>query len=356
VSEVDGTLLVALAFGAGVAAALLTPAVGAAARAIGAVDVPSGRRKHPAPVPRLGGLAVALAVVLALGAAAASGVIEEILPAREAWGTALGSLLILVLGIADDTRGVRVRWKLAAQLAAAVAAVAAGLGVPAIDSPLGSGSVVLGAAGVILSVVWIVAITNAFNLIDGLDGLAAGVALIATATLVVLAALEGRFEAAILGAVLAGALAGFLVFNFHPASIFLGDTGSLLLGYWLALLSIMAVSKTVAVVLFTVPVLVLGFPIADVVVTVIRRGATAGLAAIVRADRQHLHHRVLDTGLSHRRAVLAIWAGCALLGVLAFAAVLIRGPLNAVVLALATAAVWAAVRFIERRSTPPKEL
>jgi UDP-GlcNAc:undecaprenyl-phosphate GlcNAc-1-phosphate transferase len=339
--------------GAAGLALVLTPGVRAAAQRIGAIDVPGGRRRHDRPVPRLGGLGVWLAVMATVAVAQRAGVVGFTGP--ELAGAVAGTMVIAALGVVDDLRGMRVRWKLVLQAVAAASAVLGGWSVRAVDVPVVGGEIALGAAGIAIGFAWIVVVTNAFNLIDGLDGLAAGVGLVAAVTLVVVALLEGRPDAAVLGTALAGALAGFLVYNFQPASIFLGDTGSLLLGYWMALLSMRACAKTTVAVVMVVPVLALGFPIADTLLAVRRRSVAAGLAAIVRGDRGHLHHRLVESGIGDRRAVLVIWMGCALLGVLAFAAVLIRGPLNAVVLAVAVLALWRAVRIIDRRRSPGRD-
>src|SRR4029079_14963798 len=172
----------------------------------------------------------------------------------------------------------------------------------------------------LVTVVWIVSITNAFNLIDGLDGLETGVAVLASATLLAISLSEGRADAACLWATLGGALVGFLRYNFNPASIFLGDSGSLLLGYLFAVLSIQSLQKGAAAVVVVAPLLALGLPIMEVVLTFLRRTLESGLGSVVRGDREHIHDRLVARGMTHRGAVLTLYVVCAAFGGLAFLA------------------------------------
>jgi len=214
----------------------------------------------------------------------------------------------------------------------------------------------------LLTLLWVVGITNAFNLIDGLDGLAAGVALIAAGTLFVVSLAGGRAEVAAVAAALAGALAGFLYHNFNPASVFLGDSGSLLVGYVLSVLSIQAAQKGATAVVILVPILALGLPIMDTLLAMIRRvlGAlhvvqldserneyrflVVGSASVFRADREHIHHRLLSMGLTHRRAVLLLYGVCVALGLLAFLAVRARGSDTALLVGIVAVASYAGIR------------
>ena len=334
---------VALFVAAGALSILVTPAVRAAALHIGAVDHGGGRRVHAGRVPTLGGVALLIAGTGALLLAQALGI--PVIDLLESHGWRLGwlgagALLVLLLGSLDDVRGVGPLGKLAWQTLAALVAVYGGYGFHALTNPFGGDVFWLGPLGGLLSVGWIVAVTNAFNLIDGLDGLAAGTGLIAAVTLFLVALSENRPDAAVMAVTLAGVLAGFLRFNFAPASIFLGDAGSLLLGYLLSVLSIQSLQKGPTAVVVLVPILTLGLPILEAAVTLARRWLVNGVASVFHADREHIHHRLLDLGLTHRRAVLVLWSVCAAFGALALVAVGARGLGNAAIVggaALATA-------------------
>lgn len=334
---------VALFVAAGSLSVAVTPAVRAVALQLGAVDRGGGRRVHHGHVPRLGGVALLIAGAGALLLAQAIGIPVLDLLAAHGWRLdwlGAGAALVLLLGSLDDLRGIGPLGKLAGQTVAAVIAVSGGYGFHALTNPFGGDVLWLGALGGLLSIGWIVLVTNAFNLIDGLDGLATGTGLIAAVTLFLVALAEERPDAAIMAVTLAGVLAGFLRFNVAPASIFLGDAGSLLLGYLLSLLSIQSLQKGPTAVVVLVPILTLGLPILEAAVTVARRGLVDGLASVFRADRQHIHHRLLQLGLTQRRAVLVLWGVCAAFGVLALLAVSARGLGNAAIVggvALATA-------------------
>lgn len=336
-----------LGLSAAALALAVTPIIRALGARLGVVDEPGGRRAHQGRVPRLGGLAVLCAVLGALSLAALGRVaVFEVLEVHGwhlGWLVA-GTLTVVAIGTIDDVCGLRPLLKLTVQTMAGVMAVAGGYGFSAITNPVTGGYIDLGAFGAPATVLWVVGITNAFNLIDGLDGLAAGVALITSATLFVVSLSEGRADAALVAITLAGALAGFLYFNFHPASIFLGDAGSLLLGYLLAVLSIQSLHKGATAVVILVPILALGFPILDTLVTLVRRLVVAGVAAVFRADQEHIHHRLLTSGMTHRRAVLLLYAVCVAFSVLAFLAVAVRGAGNAVLVALVTIGSCIAIR------------
>jgi UDP-GlcNAc:undecaprenyl-phosphate GlcNAc-1-phosphate transferase len=315
---------------------IITPVVRAAAVQLGAIDRGGSRHVHRGGVPRLGGVALLIAGAGALLLAQAVGIgVLDLLTAygwRLEW-LAAGALVIVVLGSVDDLRGVGPLAKLAWQTLAAVIAVWGGFGFAALTNPFGDGVVWLGALGGLLSVIWILVVTNAFNLIDGLDGLAAGTGLIAAVTLFLVALAEGRPDAAAMAALLAGLLTGFLRFNFAPASIFLGDAGSLLLGYVLAVLSIQSLQKGPTAVVILVPILTLGLPILEAAVTIARRWLVAGIASIFRADREHIHHRLLALGMTDRRAVLLLYGVCAAFGALALLAIGSRALGNAAIVA-----------------------
>ena len=346
---------VTLALAAAVAAFVFTPLVRALADRAGAIDVPDGRRVHDVAVPRLGGVAVLLACIVPLVLGPWLGTDVRALLVASGWDVGAlfaGVLVIVATGVVDDTRGLGPLPKLVLQIVAAAVAVGGGYGLIGVTIPFTGGFVAFGVFAPLVTVVWIVSITNAFNLIDGLDGLATGVALIASATLLAISLSEGRADAACLWATLGGALVGFLRYNFNPASIFLGDSGSLLLGYLFAVLSIQSLQKGAAAVVVVAPLLALGLPIMEVVLTFLRRTLESGLGSVVRGDREHIHDRLVARGMTHRGAVLTLYVVCAAFGGLAFLAVLASGPGNAVVVAVAAAATIAGVRALGYRRRP----
>jgi UDP-GlcNAc:undecaprenyl-phosphate/decaprenyl-phosphate GlcNAc-1-phosphate transferase len=279
---------------------LLTPAVGGMARLLGAVDTPDARRVNRRPVPRLGGLAIFLGLLVpALAFLDLSG---------ESRGVLLGAAIATVVGAVDDFRGLSPPVKLAGQVLAAAMPPAFGVWIDHFTFPL-LGVVDLPAGvGVPLSMIFIVAVMNMVNFLDGLDGLAAGVCAIAGATYAVLALSLGKADPAILSAVVAGACLGFLRHNFFPARIFMGDAGSLSLGFILAAVSIQGLLKTASTVVLVFPLLVLAVPIIDTSFVVAKR-LKHGLP-VYAADRSHLHHRFLNIGFSQRRAALTMWLWC----------------------------------------------
>ena len=295
-----------------VAAALivvaLTPAAGALARAVGAVDVPEGRRIHESPTPRLGGLAI-LAGFLAP-------VLVFLPPDSGAHALVTGAVLIACLGAVDDVFGLGPGLKLAGQAACAAIPVSAGITIDHMTLPV-LGVFDLGAGQYPLTIIWFVAIVNMINFIDGMDGLAAGVAGIGATTFAVLAASLGRADPALMAAALAGACLGFLAYNFHPARIFMGDAGSLLLGFVLAGVAVNGVMKSAAAIAVVAPLVVLAIPILDTSFVVLKR-IKHGLP-VYSPDRSHFHHRFFTIGWSQRKTVLALYAWCALMGMVAMA-------------------------------------
>ncbi len=299
-------------------ALVLTPLAARFATSVGAIDRPGpARRVHVRPVPRGGGLAVAASFLIAGLAALATvgwlgaGVDLSAISQLELLGLFGGSAAAAALGFLDDRYQLRARWQLLMQAGLALWAVAAGLTIDFVDNPVGSGVIEFAAPfAVAFTIFWVVGMINSINWIDGLDGLSTGVALIAAVTLGVIS-LTGALDqpvVALLCAALAGALAGFLPWNFHPARIFVGSAGTYFIGYTLAILSIIGTAKV------ALALLVLGVPIIDTFWIIVRR-LGAGQAPFT-ADRGHLHHRLLDLGLSHRGAVLTIYALCVVLAVL----------------------------------------
>jgi UDP-GlcNAc:undecaprenyl-phosphate GlcNAc-1-phosphate transferase len=328
-------------------AVAVTPFVRQLALRLDVVDHPGDRRLHVVRTPTLGGVALtasALATLFVLQALSGS---AALLLREHGWNLQallLGTLVILVIGVADDARGLSASVKLLGQVTAGAIAIAGGYGFSAVTNPFTGGYWEFGWFGNVLSLLWIIGITNAFNLIDGLDGLATGVALIAAATISLIALLQGRPDTALLAFVLVGVLAGFLCHNFPPASIFLGDSGALLLGYTLSLLSIQGLQKGTTAIVTLVPILALGLPIMDMLVTMWRRFLVAGVSAVFRADQEHMHHRLVSMGLTHRRAVLLLYAVCLLFAAFAFLSLVARGPGNAVLVGIVAVASYLGIR------------
>lgn len=304
-----------------------TPLVRRLAFKIGAIDIPKdSRRMHKKPTPRIGGLAIVFGFLVAVLCFA------EI--SKPLIGTLLGAAIIVITGIIDDCRALDAKLKFVIQIIAALIVVFVGdIKIDVLTNPniLSSNPywVLPPWLSAALTVIWIVFITNAVNFIDGLDGLAAGVSAIMSVSLVFIAIRVGEYPIAMLGIALMGSCFGFLPFNFNPAKIFMGDTGSTFLGFMLATLSIQGVFKSYAVISFAVPLLILGLPLFDASFAMIRRVATGKSPMI--ADRGHLHHRLIDMGFSQKQTVFILYA---ISGVLGITAVLLAesGALRALLL------------------------
>ena len=288
---------------------LLTPAVGGMARMLGVVDEPDARRVHRRPIPRLGGLAIFLGILVpSLAFLDLSG---------ETRGVLLGATVATVIGAVDDFRGLSPSVKLAGQFLAAAIPCVFGVWIDHFTFPF-VGVVDLSPwIGMPLSMLFIVAVMNMVNFLDGLDGLAAGVCGIAGVTYAILALSLGKADPAILSAIVAGACLGFLRHNFFPARIFMGDSGALCLGFILAAVSIQGLLKTASTVVLLLPLLVLAVPIIDTSFVVARR--LKYNQPIYEADRSHLHHRFLNIGFSQRRAAVTMWLWCGTLAAAALA-------------------------------------
>jgi UDP-GlcNAc:undecaprenyl-phosphate GlcNAc-1-phosphate transferase len=300
-------------------AAATTPLAMWLARRLGVMDAAesSSRKVHRGRIARLGGLAIITGFYAALAIAIlVRGEVVATLQARWVLCTALliGGSVIAALGIYDDVIGADARKKFLVQFLVAGTVCALGVRIDAIVLPL-AGKLDLGPLGALVTIVWIVGIINAVNLIDGLDGLASGVSLLAATTLFVVAGASDNLPMMLFMACLAGSIAGFLPYNFNPARIFMGDSGSLFLGYILAVTAIETNMKTSATVALVTPILVLGVPIADTLLAMARRFVRG--EQLFHADREHLHHQLLDRGFSHRGAVLVIYAVSAALCTLA---------------------------------------
>ncbi|WP_242360370.1 glycosyltransferase family 4 protein [Anaeromyxobacter sp. SG17] len=326
--------------------AVLTPIVRAVALRRGALDDGlSARKIHGKPVPRLGGIAIVLACVLALAIIAA--LREEarrgLEPGWQALALPAGGFAIAALGIFDDLRGATARSKFAVQFVVGAGVYGVGLGIDAVATPFGA-PIQLGLLGLPLTVLWISGVINALNLVDGLDGLAGGVAFIALAVTFAIAADHGDAPTMLLTAAVAGAVLGFLVFNFHPASIFMGDTGSLFLGFVLATAALRVNRASSSAVALLVPLVLLGVPIADTLLAIVRRAVRG--APLFSADRGHIHHRLLDRGLTQGRAVLAIYGASGLLGAAALVLARATPARSALMLGALVIAAFVALRWL----------
>lgn len=285
-----------------------TPIVKTFAKEVGAIDVPKDKRRvHDHPIPRMGGLAIFLGFLLS--------VILFADITNQVRGILFGAIIIVVMGAVDDVMNLNAWLKLAVQIAAAVVAVVSGIVINGVTNPVVFDANAIWSFGYLaipLTIIWIVGCTNAVNLIDGLDGLACGVSVISSLTMLVVALMVAEANVAIILAALAGGCIGFLPYNTNPAKLFMGDTGSQLLGYVLATVSVMGMFKYYAVVTFIVPVLAMAIPLSDTCFAFVRR-ILHGQSPF-KADRGHFHHKLLDMGLSQKQAVAVLYCISAILG------------------------------------------
>ena len=299
---------------------VLTPFVRWVVIRLGVVDRPEARRVNLVPVARGGGLAVAGAFLLVAVALLLINEQTEILPIpvvfapNQVAALLVGGALAAGLGATDDYFQLRARWQLLGQFGLAIFAVALGIGIEFINNPFGPGAIRFGEPFVVgFTIFWIVGMINSINWIDGLDGLSSGIALIAAVTLGIISLTTQVAQPliAVLCFALAGALLGFLRWNSYPATIFAGTSGVQFIGYTLAILAVLGTAKV------AVALLVLGVPIIDTFWIIVRRVIHGG--SPFTPDRSHIHHRLLDLGLSHRQTVIVIYGVCAGLAVLALA-------------------------------------
>jgi UDP-GlcNAc:undecaprenyl-phosphate GlcNAc-1-phosphate transferase len=302
-------ILIAYAVAAIVTCAL-TPLVRQLALRTGALDHPTDRKVHRQPMPTLGGLA--LAVGFFMGALAA-GALHQV-PFRTLLGVSSGAILVALIGVIDDRLDLPAKVKLALQIVSVAPLLLCGVTISMLSHPLARQEQIMLPVWLswIVTTIWVVAVTNAINLIDGLDGLAAGVTAIAGVALAFIALAWGQFPVALLCAGLAGAAIGFLPWNWHPARILMGDTGAYFLGYVIAGVTIQGAFKTAAAIAIFVPLLVLAVPLLDTALSLLRRFVTGRPA--FGADREHVHHRLVAMGLSQPRVVLLTYAVTALCG------------------------------------------
>lgn len=294
---------------------VLTPAVRNWAIRRGVLDhVSSSRKIHGAPVPRIGGLAIVGAYYIPLiGLLFVDNGVARMFRSEplNVVGLFAGGLAIAGLGIYDDLKGANARQKLGVQVAVALLMYALGYRIDVIANPFG-GEIQLGLLGLPFTLLWFTGVVNAMNLIDGLDGLAGGVAFIGIGSTFAVAVLRGDPLLMLFSAALAGAVLGFLFYNFNPASIFMGDSGSMFLGFVLAASAAQTHQKSSAAVALLAPVVALGLPIGDTLLAMSRRALRG--RPVFKADREHIHHLLLAKGWTHRRACLTLYAIAALLG------------------------------------------
>lgn len=304
-----------------------TPLVKKLAYKLKAIDVPKDtRRMHKQPIPRLGGLAIIFGFCVSI---MCFGILT-----RQIIAIIIGAFIIALMGIVDDIKALDAKPKFLIQILAAIIVILGGdIKIEVITNPflwLDSAYLIIPQwISIIVSIVWIVFITNAVNFIDGLDGLAAGVSAIMSVSLVFIATRLGEYSTAVIGAALLGSCFGFLPYNFNPAKIFMGDTGSTFLGFILASLSIQGVFKSYAIISFAVPLLILGLPLFDAVFAMIRRIMKG--QSPMQADRGHLHHRLIDMGFSQKQTVFILYL---ISGILGISAIVLAesGTLRAIIL------------------------
>ncbi|ALC88776.1 UDP-phosphate N-acetylglucosaminyl 1-phosphate transferase [Bacillus sp. FJAT-18017] len=286
---------------------LITPSIIKLAYKLGAVDKPNKRKVHTKLMPRLGGLGIFISFVIGIL------ILQPYSPYHLA--IVLGSIIIIITGILDDIYELSAKKKFLAQLAAALVVVLyGGIEVNFINLPFG-GKLDFGVMSVPITILWIVGVTNSINLLDGLDGLAAGVSSIALISISAMAIVKGDAYVMSLGFIVLVSTIGFLFYNFHPAKIFLGDTGALFLGYMIAVLSLLGF-KNVTFISFIIPVIILGVPLSDTIFAIVRR--IVKKAPLSAPDKSHLHHCLLNLGFSHKKTVLLIYGISALFGLAGF--------------------------------------
>lgn len=286
---------------------LITPLVKKLAFRLGATDAPDMRKVHVKVMPRMGGLAIYITFLI--------GLFITMPDSPYHLAIITGSMIIILTGILDDIFNLSAKVKLINQIAAALVVVLwGGIDVDFINLPF-EGKLEFGVLSVPITILWIVGVTNAINLIDGLDGLAAGVSSIALVSISGMAIVMGDIYVMTIGFILLVSTLGFLLYNFHPAKIFMGDTGALFLGYMIAVLSLLGF-KNVTFISFIVPVIILGVPMTDTIFAIIRR--LVNKTPLAAPDKSHLHHRLLDHGFTHRQTVLLIYAISAMFGLTGF--------------------------------------
>ena len=324
--------LFVVAFATAVVVALFaTPLVSILANKTGALDKPNSRKVHKVPIPRIGGLAIYIAFMIsALASIIFADLSTDTL--KIAAGLLCCATATAIIGLVDDYRDLPAKVKFAAQIITATVATAMfDIRIDFLSDPFGD-YIYLEHFAVPFTIFWLTGITNTINLIDGLDGLAAGTSAIASLTILLVALQTDNALVAIITASLAGAAIGFLFYNFNPASIFMGDSGALFLGFTLAATSVIGSTKSAATITLLVPILALGIPIFDTAFAIVRR--VRGHVPIFKPDKGHLHHRLLALGFTHRQAVLLVYVISAMLGLCAVALTEVNSQIALLILSI----------------------
>ncbi len=346
-----------LAFCIALAVALvITPGVILLAAKTGAMDAPNARKVHKKPIPRIGGIGIYAAFMAAILAVMGfTELTDDVF--HELVGLLVSGTLIVAVGLIDDYKNLPAKVKLLGQILAACVLVAFDVRIDFITDPFGD-FIFLEYFAAPATVFWIVGLTNTVNLIDGLDGLAAGVSSIAAVTIFLVALQQDFLLVAVLTAALAGAAIGFLYYNFNPARIFMGDTGSMFLGFMLAGISVIGAVKSAATIALIVPILALGLPILDTAFAIVRR--YRGGVPIFKPDKGHLHHRLLDLGFTQRQAVLLMYVISALLGLSAVVLNEVSSGIAVLIVVCVLSAVLFGAKklgvFQPKRSAPSQQL
>lgn len=288
-----------------VLALVIVPVVRSFCLKKGLVDIPNDRKVHKKPIPRLGGVAIWLCTILTF-------IILVFVNWDYPYGNGLSGILVggsimFLLGLVDDLYDLSPKFKLVVQIGAALIAFLLGVRIEILFNPFG-GALHLGIFSLPITLIWLVGISNAMNFIDGVDGLAGGVSAICAVTLAVVAIYTNQPISALLASILAGSMMGFLVFNFHPARIFMGDSGALFSGFALAGLSVAGVLKSLTATM-VLPILILVVPILDISFSVFRRLLKGSNP--MKADAEHIHHKLLQAGFSHNRTAAILYLVCA---------------------------------------------
>ncbi|MCL1976102.1 MAG: undecaprenyl/decaprenyl-phosphate alpha-N-acetylglucosaminyl 1-phosphate transferase [Firmicutes bacterium] len=312
-------------------ALIATPLAIKVARKLNVVDLPNERKVHEGAIPRMGGVAIYGAFVL--------GVLALGFYTRAIATFLIACSIIVFIGWLDDYRGLSPMIKLLGQVIASLVLIKGGFYVQFITNPFTDGGLIsLGIFAIPVTLLWLTGISNAVNLIDGLDGLSAGVSAIAALTMTIVCYVQGQLQTAALAAVLAAAAFGFLRYNFYPARTFMGDSGSLFLGFSLGALAIMGLSKGATIISIFIPFIIMGIPVFDTFFAIIRRLFLH--KPIFQADKGHLHHSLLTLGLSHRQTVLSIYAISAVMGMFAVLIALLTSAQAMIVLIVLTIGIF----------------
>lgn len=306
-----------------ITAFVVTPYTMRLAKKVGAIDIPDKRKVHSKPIPRLGGIAIIVGflisvIYLLIIFSVEKTIILEYETIVKLIGFIIGILILAIVCFVDDAKGIPALVKLAAQILAALVVISCGIRIDSVALPFLPDNVYLdNILTYAITLIWIIGVTNAINLIDGLDGLSSGISLIASVSLLIIFSLNGMEDMLpiVLITALAGAIVGFLPFNFNPAKTFVGDTGSNFLGFSLAVISIMGVAKTYTAIVVVAPIIILGLPIFDTLFAIVRRIIKGkSLKAVFSPDKGHLHHRLMARGYTQKQSVLILYGLSATLG------------------------------------------